>query len=91
MSSIKLTVNYLYQQSGDRRVASLATARIFVGDTLIATEVITGMTETPVSKYLHHSPSQGQPVRVEWDSAGITSMLVSEIQMCPCCQHNEPE
>lgn len=89
MSSIKLTVNHLYRQSGDQRTASLATARIFVGETLVATEEITGMTESPVSKYLHHSLAEGQPVRVEWDSEGVTAMDVSEVHVCPCCQHDE--
>lgn len=85
MPSIKLTVNYLYRQSGDIREASRATARIFVGNALIATEVITGMTESPVNKYLHHSESESLPVRVEWDCEGTTAMTVSEVEICPCC------
>ncbi|KAA8996928.1 hypothetical protein FJU30_19935 [Affinibrenneria salicis] len=91
MSTIKLTVNHLYQQAGEHRVASRATARVFVGDTLIASEEIAGMTESPVSKYIHHSLAEGLPVRVEWDCAGSASMLVAEVQVCPCCLHNEPE
>ncbi|AOR61928.1 hypothetical protein [Pectobacterium wasabiae] len=88
MSSIKLTVNYLYRQSGETREASQATARVFVGDELIATEVITGMTETPVNKYLHYSKPEVQPVRVEWDCLGTTAMTVSEVEICPCCHHD---
>ncbi|QQG29861.1 hypothetical protein JFY74_07445 [Pectobacterium carotovorum] len=88
MPSIKLTVNYLYRQSGETREASQATARVFVGDELIATEVITGMTENPVEKYLHHSGREAQPVRVEWDCEGTTAMTVSEVEICPCCYHD---
>ncbi|MEH2921067.1 hypothetical protein ACFFL1_08215 [Samsonia erythrinae] len=88
MPSIKLTVHYLYRQSGDSREASEATARIFVGDKLIANEVVTGMTETPVDKYLHHSGSEALPIRVEWDCPGTTTMTVSKVESCPCCHHD---
>ncbi len=53
MSSIKLTVRRLYQLRDERLVATQATARIWLDDRLIATEEISGMTESPVSKYLH--------------------------------------
>ncbi|WP_409306864.1 hypothetical protein [Pectobacterium sp. B1J-3] len=89
MSRIKLTIDYLYQLAGEQRIASLATARVFVGETLIATEEISGMTESPVSKYLHHSLPEGHPIRVEWDSDGVVSMHVSEVDVCPCCQHDD--
>ncbi len=49
------------------------------------------MTESPVSKYLHSEGLAGQAVRVEWDCEGIAEMTVTEIERCPCCQHNEPE
>lgn len=49
------------------------------------------MTESPVSKYLHHAEPQGQPVRVEWDCDGIADMAVAEMELCPCCQHDEHE
>lgn len=91
MSSIKLTVRRLYQIRDERMVNTTATARIFVGEQLVATEEISGMTESPVSKYLHAGDSQGQTVRVEWDCEGIADMIVTEIERCPCCQHNEPE
>ncbi len=87
MPSIKLTVNYLYRQSGEAREASQATARVFVGDDLIATEAITGMTESPVTKYLHHSGPEDQPVRVEWDCQDVAAMTVSVVEICPCCHH----
>ncbi|KOC88732.1 hypothetical protein [Winslowiella iniecta] len=89
MASIKLTVRRLYKLNQQRMVNTHATARIFVGDTLIATEEVSGMTESPVSKYLHHDQAQGQPVRVEWDCDGIADMAVAEIEVCPCCQHHE--
>jgi len=89
MASIKLTVRRLYKLREQRMVNTQATARIYVGDTLIATEEISGMTESPVSKYLHHDQAQGQPVRVEWDCDGIADMAVAEIEVCPCCQHHE--
>ncbi|MBP2167179.1 hypothetical protein J2125_000371 [Erwinia toletana] len=89
MSSIKLTVRRLYKLRDQRLVNTQATARIYVGDTLIATEEIAGMTESPVSKYLHHDQAEGQPVRVEWDCDGIADMAVAEVQVCPCCQHHE--
>lgn len=91
MSSIKLTVKRLYRLQDERMVNTRATARVYLGDALIATEEITGMTESPVSKYLHASDTAGQPVRVEWDCEGIAEMTVTEIERCPCCQHNEPE
>ncbi|WP_455812866.1 hypothetical protein [Pseudomonas graminis] len=91
MASVKLTVRRLYKLSGERMVNTQATARIFVGDRLIATEEISGMTESPVSKYLHHAETQGQPVRVEWDCDGIADMAVTEMELCPCCQHDEHE
>lgn len=91
MSSIKLTVKRLYQLQDERMVNTRATARVYVGESLIATEEITGMTESPVSKYLHAGETAGQPVRVEWDCDGIAEMTVMEIERCPCCQHNEPE
>lgn len=91
MASVKLTVRRLYKLSGERMVNTQATARIFVGDRLIATEEISGMTESPVSKYLHHAELQGQPVRVEWDCDGIADMAVTEIELCPCCQHDDNE
>lgn len=89
MASIKLTVRRLYKLRGQRMVTTQATARIYVGDTLVATEEISGMTESPVSKYLHHDEAQGQPVRVEWDCDGVADMAVAEIEVCPCCQHDE--
>lgn len=89
MSSIKLTVKRLYKISGERMVNTHATARIYVGDQLVATEEVTGMTESPVSKYLHHQQAEGQPVRVEWDCEGIADMAVTEIQVCPCCRQHE--
>ncbi|CAG75988.1 hypothetical protein ECA3089 [Pectobacterium atrosepticum SCRI1043] len=88
MPSIKLTVNYLYRQSGETREASQATARVFAGDDLVATEVITGMTESPVDKYLHYSGPENQPVRVEWYCQGTTVMTVSAVEICPCCHHD---
>ncbi|WP_312242593.1 hypothetical protein [Pantoea sp.] len=91
MSSIKLTVKRLYRLQDERMVNTRATARVYLGDALIATEEITGMTESPVSKYLHAGDTAGRPVRVEWDCEGIVEMTVTEIERCPCCQHNEPE
>lgn len=89
MASIKLTVRRLYQISDERMVATRAQARIYVGDKLVATEEITGMTESPVSKYLHHQEPAGEPLRVEWDCEGIADMAVVEMQVCPCCQHDD--
>lgn len=89
MASIKLTVRRLYKISGERMVNTQATARIFVGEQLVATEEIAGMTESPVSKFLHHDLAPGQPVRVEWDCEGIADMAVAEVNICPCCQHDE--
>ncbi len=91
MASIKLTVRRLYKINGERMVNTAATARIFVGERLVATEEITGMTESPVSKYLHHDQAEGQTVRVEWDCDGIADMAVTEIAVCPCCQHDEQQ
>ncbi|WP_147198596.1 hypothetical protein AAGQ96_13185 [Pantoea sp. MBD-2R] len=87
MASIKLTVRRLYKISGERMVNTTATARIFVGNTLVATEEIAGQTESPVSKYVHHAQAEG-PVRVEWDCDGIADISVAEVQVCPCCQHD---
>ncbi|MDN4626073.1 hypothetical protein ACMGEE_12635 [Erwinia sp. DT-104] len=89
MASIKLTVRRLYKISGERMVNTQATARIFVGEQLVATEEIAGMTESPVSKFVHHNLDAGQPVRVEWDCEGIADMTVAEVNVCPCCQHDE--
>jgi hypothetical protein len=91
MASVKLTVRRLYKLSGERMVNTQATARVYVGDRLIATEEISGMTESPVSKYLHHAETHGQAVRVEWDCDGIADMTVTEMEQCPCCQHDEYE
>jgi len=91
MASVKLTVKRLYKLHAERMVNTHATARIYVGEQLIATEEISGMTESPVSKYLHHQEKPGQTVRVEWDCEGIADMAVSEIELCPCCQHDEHE
>lgn len=90
MSSIKLTVKRLYQLQDQRMAATRATARVYVGDTLIATEEITGMTESPVSKYLHAGELTGS-VRVEWDCEGIADITAIQQERCPCCQHNETE
>lgn len=54
MASIKLTVKRLYALQNERMVNTRATATIFVGEQQIATEEISGLTETPVSKYIHH-------------------------------------
>ncbi|QKJ87596.1 hypothetical protein PMPD1_2656 [Paramixta manurensis] len=78
MARVKLTVRRLYALRGERMVSTRATARVFVGETLIATEDITGLTESPVSKYLDHDQAEGQPVRVEWDCEGIADMAVVE-------------
>ena len=91
MSSIKLTVKRLYQLRDERMVNTQATARIYLGDTLVATEEITGMTESPVSKYVHAGDVAGQPLRVEWDCTGIADMSVTVVERCPCCQDHEPE
>ncbi len=91
MSSIKLTVKRLYQICDERMVNTKATVRVYAGDRLVATEEVTGLTESPVSKYLHAGTAPGQAVRVEWDCEGIAEMTVAEVERCPCCQHNEPE
>ncbi|ERH61806.1 MULTISPECIES: hypothetical protein [Pantoea] len=91
MSSIKLTVRRLYQLRDERMVNAHATARIYLDDTLVATEEISGMTESPVSKYLHADDLHGKTLRVEWDCAGIADMTVTAIERCPCCQDHEPE
>lgn len=88
MASIKLTVKRLFKISGERMVNTQATARIYVGEKLIATEEIAGLTESPVSKHLHHNEAEGQTVRVEWDCDGVADMAVTEVQICPCCQHD---
>ena len=80
MARIKLTIQRLYKLSGERMVNAQATARIYVGERLIATEEISGMTESPVSKYLLHTEQPGQPVRVEWDCDGIADMIVCEVE-----------
>lgn len=74
MASIKLTVNHLYQLQGNEKKSAHAVARVYVGDTLLATEEITRMTEDAVSKSLHHSLPEGQAVRVAWDCAGVTTI-----------------
>ncbi|NIF21759.1 hypothetical protein [Candidatus Pantoea multigeneris] len=89
MSSIKLTVKRLYQLQDERMVGTHATARIYVGERLIATEEISGMTESPVSKYLHATWQEGEAVRVEWDCAGIADISVVPVERCPCCQHED--
>ncbi|MCE0489556.1 hypothetical protein LU196_05745 [Pantoea sp. Mb-10] len=91
MSSIKLTVKRLYQLHNERMVNTRATARIYLGDRLVATEEITGMTESPVSKYVHAGELAGQTPRVEWDCIGIADMAVTVVERCPCCQDHQPE
>ncbi|WP_225701566.1 hypothetical protein [Duffyella gerundensis] len=91
MATVKLTVRRLYRLQDERMVNAQATARIYVGDTLIASEEIGGITESPVSKYLHHQLSATLPVRVEWDCNGIADMTVTDIALCPCCQHDGHE
>ncbi|ALV91876.1 MULTISPECIES: hypothetical protein [Pantoea] len=91
MSSIKLTVKRLYQLRDERMVNTHATARIYLGEQLVATEEISGMTESPVSKYVHAGDVAGQALRVEWDCAGIADMTVTAVERCPCCQDHEPE
>lgn len=91
MASIKLTVRRLYALQDERMVSTRATASIYVGDQLIATEEISGLTESAVSKYIHHNLPAGQPVRVEWQTTGIADMTVSEVDLCPCCRHDRPE
>lgn len=91
MATIKLTVRRLYRIHNEQMVNAQATARIYVGDQLIATEEVSGMTESAVSKYLHHQQTAGKPVRVEWDCNGIADMTVTEIELCPCCQHDGHE
>ncbi|HAU5562432.1 TPA: hypothetical protein JD264_01235 [Serratia fonticola] len=91
MSSIKLTVKRLYQLRDERMVNTHATARIYLGEQLVATEEISGMTESPVSKYVHAGDLAGQTLRVEWDCAGIADMSVTAVERCPCCQDHETE
>lgn len=85
MASIKLTVNHLYRLCDGKKAAAQAIARVYVGDTLVATETVAGMTEAPVSKFLHHELPEGQPVRVEWEGEGNASMAAVEVERCPCC------
>jgi len=80
MTRVKLTVQRLYKLSGERMVNAQATVRIYVGNQLMITEEISGMTESPVSKYLHHTEPSGSPLRVEWDCDGIADMTVCEIE-----------
>ncbi|GAA0516330.1 hypothetical protein GCM10009414_27310 [Tatumella terrea] len=91
MASIKLTVRRLYALQNERMVSTRATASIYVGDQLIASEEISGLTESAVSKYIHHELPAGQPVRVEWQTPGIADMTVTEVEICPCCRHEPPE
>ncbi|WP_029686734.1 hypothetical protein [Tatumella saanichensis] len=91
MASIKLTVRRLYALQGQRMVNTRATARIYVGGQLVANEEITGLTESAVSKYIHHDLPSGQELKVEWDTPGIADMSVTEMEVCPCCHDSEPE
>ncbi|SEQ65706.1 hypothetical protein [Rosenbergiella nectarea] len=86
MPRIRLTVTRLYALNDERMVASKATAKIYVGDECIATEAISGLTETPVYKYIHHAFPVGRPIRVEWDTPGFADMTAVEENDCPCCQ-----
>lgn len=88
MASIKLTVNHLYQLQAGEKQPTRAVARVYVGQTLLATEEISGLTEEAVSKYLHHSLPEGQSVRVEWDCAGNVALSVEEVNVCPCCHED---
>ena len=85
MPSIKLTVNRLYQWRAGEKHPVRAVARVYAGEVLVATEEITGMTEEPVSKYLHHNLPEGQHVHIEWDCMGEAIMTADEVQVCPCC------
>ncbi|MBS0856690.1 MULTISPECIES: hypothetical protein [unclassified Tatumella] len=91
MASIKLTVKRLYALQNERMVRTHATATVYVGDQPVATEEISGLTETPVSKYIHHQLTAGQPVRVEWQTPGIADMTVTEMEICPCCHPADTE
>ncbi|SFN63121.1 hypothetical protein SAMN05216516_11260 [Izhakiella capsodis] len=89
MSSVKLTVKRLYKLHQDRMIKTTATVRIYVGDQLIATEEIGGMTESPVSKYIHHEAGADLPVRVEWECDGIADITAVGVGFCPCCHQND--
>lgn len=86
MSSIKLTVKRLYLLRDERMVSTTVTARIYLDDQLVATEAISGMTESPVSKYLHVDDVAGKTLRVEWGCVGMADMSVTALECCPCCQ-----
>ncbi|WP_075183540.1 hypothetical protein [Pantoea sp. 1.19] len=86
MARIKLTVRRLWKLDGGRMVRTCATAQIYLGDTLIASENIEGMTESPVSKIVHHPGPLEGPLRVEWQSDGVADMVVHDMQGCTCCQ-----
>ncbi|OON35591.1 hypothetical protein BTJ39_22635 [Izhakiella australiensis] len=89
MGSVKLTVKRLYKLHQDRMIKTTATARVYVGQRLIATEEIDGMTESPVSKYIHHDAGPDLPVRVEWECDGIADMTAVGVESCPCCHHDD--
>lgn len=86
MTGMKLTVRRLYRIQNDRLLHAQAVVHIFVGDVQVVKETISGMTESPVSKYLHHDQPRGQNIRVEWECEGIADMIVTELAVCPCCQ-----
>ncbi|PIJ48526.1 hypothetical protein BL250_13540 [Erwinia sp. OLTSP20] len=89
MGSVKLTVKRLYKLHQDRMVKTTATARIYIGERLIATEQIDGLTESPVSKYIHHDADAHLPLRLEWECDGIADMSAVSVEFCPCCHHHD--
>lgn len=91
MASIKLTVLRLYQLQDQRMVACQAQADIFVGEFLVTTEKISGITESPVSKIIHHHYPSTLPVRVEWQCEGIADMQVSVYDSCHCCTSGDSQ
>lgn len=78
MPRLRLIVKRLYALDNQRMVNAQATARIYVGENCIATEQISGLTESPVYKLIDYSGSLTGELRVEWQTEGFAEMTVTE-------------
>lgn len=85
MPSIKLTVKRLYALKMQRMAPTSATAKIYLNEELFVTEVVNGMTESPVVKFFPHNHEPGKALRVEWQTDGIAEMAVEEIAIYQIC------
>lgn len=76
MSRLKLTVKRLFKIQDQRLVAADAKVHLYLDDVWICTEQVSGLTETPVSKFIPCRSAVDGVATLKCECDGVAEMVV---------------